>query len=306
MIVTKGVYYQINQNLRNFQKNLNIPEYLFLSLEENHMLHEDEIKRTVKESYSKIWQSKGTCCSPSESPKVIRLSEQTVHEALLNEIMPLEGKRVLDVGCGNGETVLKIAKEVGPNGKAVGIDFSPEGIANAKKKAIESGLDKVTEFRVADAEKLPFEDNYFDAAISECVVCLTPNKQKALNEKARVLKPGGKIVMHDVISKARMPENVQKNPELYCGCIGGAVSQDDYAKMLKKAGLTEVKTVDYSKKPAIHGRSISIKRALDSQILLAATEIKEEKGFQEVVNFVRKGGVGYALFTAKKPITNKR
>jgi len=270
------------------------------------MLHEDEIKRTVKESYSKIWQSKGTCCSPAESPKVIRLSEQTVHEALLNEILPLEGKRVLDVGCGNGETVLKIAKEVGPNGKAVGIDFSPEGIANAKKKAIESKLDKVTEFRVADAEKLPFEDNYFDAVISECVVCLTPNKQKALNEKARVLKPGGKIVMHDVISRARMPESVQKNPELYCGCIGGAVSQDDYAKMLKQAGLTEVKTVNYSEEPAIHGRSISIKRALDSQILLAATDIKDEKGFQEVVNFVRKGGVGYALFTAKKPITNKR
>ena len=184
------------------------------------MLHKDEIKRTVKESYSKIWQSKGTCCSPAESPKVIRLSEQTVHEALLNEIMPLEGKRVLDVGCGNGETVLKIAKEVGPNGKAVGIDFSPEGIANAKKKSIEFGLDKVTEFRVADAEKLPFEDNYFDVVISECVVCLTPNKQKTLNEKARVLNPEGKIVMHDVISKARMPENVQKNPELYCGCIG--------------------------------------------------------------------------------------
>jgi len=291
----------MNQNLRIFQKNINIPKYLLLSLEENLMLHDDEIKGTVKESYSKIWQNKGTCCSPAESPKVIRLSEHTVHEALLNEIMPLEGKRILDVGCGNGETVLKIAKEVGPNGKAVGIDFSPEGIANAKKKSIEFGLDKVTEFRVADAEKLPFEDNYFDAVISECVVCLTPNKQKALNEKARVLKPGGKIVMHDVISRAHMPKIVQKNPELYCGCIGGAVGQDDYAKMLKQAGLTEVKTVDYSGGLAIDGHPISIKRALDSQILLAATDIKDERNFQEVVNFVRKGGVGYALFTAKKP-----
>lgn len=266
------------------------------------MFHDDEIKRVVRESYGKIWRKEGTCCSPSPtSKKVVRLAEHTVHEALLNEIMPLEGKRILDVGCGNGNTVLEIAKQVGPDGKAVGVDFSSEGIAIAKKKAIELGLDKVIEFRVADAEKLPFEDNYFDAVISECVVCLTPDKQKALNEKTRVLKPGGKIVMHDVVSKAHMPQAVQTNPELYCGCIGGAVSQNDYVKMLKQAGLTEIKTVDYSEKPATHNYPISTKRALDSQILLAATNTKDEKDFHEVINFVRNGGVGYALFMAKKP-----
>jgi ubiquinone/menaquinone biosynthesis C-methylase UbiE len=265
------------------------------------MSHEDEIKQKVKESYGKIWKREGTCCSPSpESKSVIRLSEHTVHKALLDEIMPVEGKRILDVGCGNGDTVLEIARHVGPNGKAVGIDFSPEGIAVAKKKAIELGLEKITEFRVADAEELPFEDNYFDAVISECVVCLTPNKQKALNEKARVLKPDGKLVMHDVISKAPMPKVVQTNPELYCGCIGGAVSQDDYVKMLKQAGLAEVKTVEYSDEQAIPNYPISLKKALDSQILLAATEVKNEKDFQEIVNFVRNGGVGYALFVARK------
>jgi ubiquinone/menaquinone biosynthesis C-methylase UbiE len=270
------------------------------------MFHEDEIKRTVKESYGKIWKTEGACCSPSHgSDRVVRLSEHAIHNALLNEIMPLEGKRILDVGCGNGTTVLEMAKQVGPDGKAIGVDFSPEGIAKAKKKAIELRLDKVTEFRVADAETLPFEDDYFDAIVSECVVCLTPNKQKVLNEKARVLKPGGKIVMHDVVSKTRMPKVVQTNPELYCGCIGGAVSQDDYIKMLKQAGLTEIETVDFSEERATHNYSISIKRALDSQILLAATNIEDEKAFQEVVNFVRKGGVGYALFAAKKPIRSE-
>jgi arsenite methyltransferase len=266
------------------------------------MSHDDEIKRTVKESYGKIWKAEGTCCTPSPvSIKVKRISEHPVHEALLNEIMPLKGKKILDVGCGNGNTVLKIAEKVGSNGKAVGIDFSTEGIAEAKKKAVELGLDKVTEFRVADAEKLPYEDNYFDAVISECVVCLTPNKQKVIAEKTRVLKPGGKLVMHDVISKASVPKAVQTNSELYCSCIGGAVSQDDYVKMLKHAGLEEIKTVDYSEESAINNYPISLKRALDSQILLAATDIEDEKGFQEVVNFVRNGGVGYALFVAKKP-----
>ncbi len=107
--------------------------------------------------------------------------------------------------------------------------------------------------------------------------------------------------MHDVISRANMPQAAKTNPELYCGCIGGAVSQDDYVRMLKQAGLTEIKTIDYSKTPASQNYSISIKRALDSQILLAATEAKEEKDFQDIVNFVRSGGVGYALFVAKKP-----
>jgi arsenite methyltransferase len=263
---------------------------------------ESEIKRTVKESYGKRWKSEGSCCNPSPgSAEVVTLSEHSVHEALLDEIRPLEGKKVLDVGCGTGKTVLSIAKEVGPNGKAVGIDLSPEGIAKAKRKTVELGLSEITEFRVADAEKLPFKSNYFDVVISECVVCLAPNKQKTLNEKARVLKPGGKIVMHDVVSKAQMPEAVRSDPELYCGCIGGAVSQDDYVRMLEQAGLTEVKAVDYSEEPAISGYPISIKRGLDSQILLTATGVKDKKDFEEIVNFVRNGGVGYVLFTAKKP-----
>lgn len=286
----------------DFSEKYRYSEYPCLFLEVNFMSHEDEIKEVVRESYGEIWKTAGTCCSPSpKSDRVIRLSEHAVHEALLNEIMPLKGRRILDVGCGNGSTVLEIAKQVGPEGKAAGIDFSPEGIAEAKKKASELGLEKVTEFRVADAEKLPFEDNHFDVVISECVVCLTPDKQKALNEKTRVLKPGGKIVMHDVISKAPMPRAVQNDPELYCGCIGGAVSQGDYVEMLKQAGLTEIRTVDYSDEPAIHGYPVSVKRALDSQILLAATKIKDKKAFQQVVNFVRNGGVGYALLTAKKP-----
>jgi len=266
----------------------------------------NEIKRTVKQSYGKIWQNEGTCCDSSCEPgKAVSLSLQTPHEALLKEIMPLEGKKILDVGCGTGDTVLELTKKVGSKGKAVGIDFSEEGIEKAKKKAVELGLEKVTEFRVADAEELPFKDNYFDVVISECVVCLTPDKQKALSEKTRVLKPGGKIVMHDVVSRAPMPKAVQTNPKLYCGCIGGAVGQDDYVKLLKQAGLTEINAVDYSDKPAMSGYPISIKKALDSQILLAATGIEEEKDFQEMVNFVRNGGVGYVLFTAKKPLTSK-
>jgi ubiquinone/menaquinone biosynthesis C-methylase UbiE len=263
----------------------------------------DEIKKTVSEYYGKIWKAQGSCCDTScESVEVARSS----HEVLMDEIRPLKGKTVLDVGCGNGNTALAIAKEVSPNGKVVGIDLSPEGIAEAKRKAVELGLEKITEFRVADAEHLPFKDNSFDVVISECVVCLTPDKQKTINEKARVLKPGGKLVMHDVVTRTDMPESVKTNPQLYCGCIGGAVSQDEYVKMFKKAGLTEVKAFDQSNSddPATRYQS-SFKKSLNSAVLMVAISQKDDKDFQEIVNFVRKGGLGYALFTAKKHLAKK-
>jgi ubiquinone/menaquinone biosynthesis C-methylase UbiE len=267
----------------------------------------NEIKKTVSKYYGKIWKAQGTCCNAScELAEVVPLSDRSPHEVLLDEIKPLKGKTILDVGCGNGNTVLAITKEVGPNGKVVGIDISPEGIAEAKRKAVELGLEKVTEFRVADAEQLPFKDNSFDIVISECVVCLTPDKQKALNEKARVLKPGGKIVMHDVVTRTSMPEAIRTDPQLYCGCIGGAVSQDEYIKMLEKAGLTEVKAVDQSNNqdPAYSVR-VSLKKALNSAVLMTAISLKDDKSFQEIVNFVRNGGLGYVLFTAKKPSARK-
>lgn len=263
----------------------------------------NEIKKTVSEYYGKIWKTQGSCCDAScESVE----AASSPHEVLMDEIRPLKGKRVLDVGCGNGNTALAIAKEVGPNGKVVGIDLSPEGIAEAKRKAVELGLEKVTEFRVADAEQLPFKDHSFDIVISECVVGLTPDKQKTINEKARVLKPGGKLVMHDVITRTDMPESVKTNPQLYCSCIGGAVSQDEYVKMLIQAGLTEVKTVDQSNlnDPAT-GYQSSIEKSLNSAVLMVAISQKDDKAFQEIVNFVRKGGLGYALFAAKKPLAKK-
>lgn len=267
----------------------------------------NKIKKTVSEYYGKIWKAQGTCCNAScESAEAVHLSDRSPHEVLLDEIKPLKGKTILDVGCGSGNTVLVIAKEVGPEGKVVGVDLSPEGIAEAKRKTAELGLEKVTEFRVADAEQLPFKDGSFDIVISECVVCLTPNKQKALNEKARVLKFGGKIVMHDVVKRTSMPEAIRTDPQLYCGCIGGAVSQDEYIKMLEQAGLTEVKAVDCSDSgdPA-WGHQISFKKALNSAVLMAAISQKDDKDFQEIVNFVRNGGLGYVLLTAKKPLGNK-
>jgi len=246
-----------------------------------------DIKKMVKESYGKRWAEEERCCDEPED------TLSTVHDALMSELSPAECMKVLDVGSGTGDTVLAIAREVGPKGKAVGIDFTKEGIAKARKKAQDSGLDGIAEFRLADAEKLPFEDETFDAVISECVVCLTADKQKVLAEKVRVLKPGGRVIMHDVISWAPMPESIRKDPGLYCGCIGGAVSMKDYRYMMEKAGLVDIKAVDHSDQ---------IRKRLSAGILSAALELREnDKAFDEIAGFLRKGGIGYALFVGTKP-----
>ncbi len=247
-----------------------------------------DIEETVKKSYGQRWASEKT----DRSAKLGRLASlPSAHQALLNELRPQAGMKVLDIGSGSGETVLNIAEKIGPTGKAVGIDFTPEAIELAREKANKRGLENITEFHQADASELPFADNSFDAVISECVVCLIQDKQKTLNEKVRVLKPGGRVIMHDVITWASMPDAIRQDPRLYCGCIGGAVSLGEYVEMMKKAGLTEIKTVDFTE---------DTKKMMNKGIMAQALNQKDNTTLQEVVDFVRKGGVGYALLIGTK------
>jgi len=246
------------------------------------------MEETVKETYGKLWANQ-KASKPTQSKKTASLL--SAHDALLKELAPRQGMKVLDIGSGNGETVLTIAEKVGPTGKAVGLDFSPEGIALARERAKQRKLEKIAEFHLANALELPFPDNSFDAVISECVVCLIQDKQKAIDEKTRVLKPGGRVVMHDVISWAPMPKAVREDKRLYCECVGGAVSLSEYKEMMKKAGLVEIKTVDFTR---------DVKKMLKTDLLAHTLDLKGDKESQEIVNFLRKGGVGYALLVGTK------
>jgi len=243
------------------------------------------MRQLVKESYGKRWAGESEkCCEEN------RLLSHA-HDGLIRELSPRKGMFVLDVGSGTGNTVVEIAQKVKPTGKAVGVDFTREGIAKARKKAKKLGLEGVAEFRLSDAEKLPFEDGTFDAVISECVVSLTLDKKQVLNEKVRVLKPGGRVIMHDVVTSAPMPEAIRNNPKLYCGCIGGAVSVDDYKDMMKDAGLVDIKIADYSKETA---------KSLNAAILGNASCLPKDKSLDEIANFLRNESIGYALLVGTK------
>jgi arsenite methyltransferase len=153
------------------------------------------------------------------------------------------GEVVVDLGCGGGLDVLLAAKRVGPTGKAVGIDMTPEMIERAKAGAAQVGAENV-EFHLARIDQLPLPDASVDCIISNCVINLVPDKDRVFQEMMRVLKPGGRVAISDIALKQPLPEEVRSSVEAYVGCIGGAILIDDYQRRLQQAGFEAVVVAD--------------------------------------------------------------
>jgi SAM-dependent methyltransferase len=153
------------------------------------------------------------------------------------------GEVVVDLGSGGGLDVFLAAKKVGPTGKAIGIDMTPEMIELARKNAAKSGIANV-EFHLASIEKLPLPDASVDVVISNCVINLATDKSAVFREIARVLKPGGRLAVSDIALKQPLPQEIAKNLMAYVGCISGAMLIGDYRRQLAEAGLGNVVVVD--------------------------------------------------------------
>jgi SAM-dependent methyltransferase len=153
------------------------------------------------------------------------------------------GEVVVDLGSGGGLDVFLSARKVGPTGKAIGIDMTPDMIDLARKNAARSGLTNV-EFHHAMIDRLPLPDASVDVVISNCVINLAPDKSAVFREIARVLKPGGRLAISDIALKQPLPEEIAKDVMAFVGCIAGALQFDDYARRLREAGLSDVVVID--------------------------------------------------------------
>jgi len=149
------------------------------------------------------------------------------------------GETVLDLGSGGGIDVLLSARRVGPTGKAYGLDMTDEMLALAEENKEKSGLTNV-EFLKGEIEHIPLPDNSVDVIISNCVINLSGDKDRVLKEAFRVLKPGGRFAVSDVVVRGQVPDVIRKNMELWVGCVAGALSDYEYVAKLARAGFENI------------------------------------------------------------------
>ena len=147
-----------------------------------------------------------------------------------------EGESTIDLGSGSGMDVFFAAQQVGPEGRVVGVDFTVEQLEKARRLAAEAGFDQV-EFREGRIDALPVEDESFDCAISNGVINLSPEKERVFAEAARVLRPGGRLAIADIVSEQQLKESIVCDADLWASCIGGAAQQDAYREAIEAAGL---------------------------------------------------------------------
>jgi SAM-dependent methyltransferase len=227
----------------------------------------DGIVREVRKKYGEIAKGGGgcgcgpsSCCGPAEPASIALGYRKDEIEALpegadlglgcgapLAQLGLRAGETVLDLGSGAGIDALLAAREVGPQGRVIGVDMTPEMIGRARANAAKVGASQV-EFREGRLEALPVADASVDAVTSNCVINLVPDKGRVFAEVARVLKPGGRLVISDIVLDGRLPERVEKDVYAYVGCISGAAARPDYFAQVRDAGLGEaeiLKDVDY-------------------------------------------------------------
>jgi arsenite methyltransferase len=156
------------------------------------------------------------------------------------------GETVVDLGCGGGLDVFLAARRVGPSGKAIGIDMTPEMLKLARANAAKLGLENV-EFHQATIDRLPLPDASVDCITSNCVINLAPDKDAVFREMFRVLKPGGRLAVSDIALKKNLPDDLARNILAYVGCISGAIQIDVYREGLTRAGFAAVEVVDTKK-----------------------------------------------------------
>jgi SAM-dependent methyltransferase len=183
---------------------------------------------------SHLYADQETAALPEDA---VRASLGCGNPTALAEIVP--GETVLDLGSGGGIDVLLSAKRVGPTGKVYGLDMTDEMLELARANQAKAGVTNV-EFLKGDIEHILLPDNSVDLIISNCVINLSPDKDLVLAEAFRVLKPGGRLAVSDIVVRGEIPQEIQRSIELWAGCVAGALEEKEYAAKLERAGFERI------------------------------------------------------------------
>jgi SAM-dependent methyltransferase len=221
----------------------------------------DSVQKIVQEKYgaaarqvretstAACCNSAFTCCDPITGnlyndaekgtlpSKAVQASLGCGNPTALIDLKP--GEIVLDLGSGGGIDVLLSARRVGPTGKAYGLDMTDDMLALARENQRQAGVENV-EFLKGEMENIPLPDNSVDVVISNCVINLSADKERVLREAFRVLKPGGRFAVSDVVTRGEMPDAVRESMALWVSCIAGALEENEYLAKLAKAGFAEI------------------------------------------------------------------
>jgi arsenite methyltransferase len=220
----------------------------------------DDIRDVVREKYGEIAEGKrsGCGCACDCGPDVLlTLGYTAEQQAALPEGADLglgcgnplahaavrPGETVLDLGSGAGVDCFLAARETGPAGRVVGVDMTPAMLAKARGNAGRGGYANV-EFRLGEIEHLPVADASVDCVISNCVVNLSPDKPQVFREARRALKPGGRLLVSDLVLTRPLSEELRRDVALYVGCVAGAAMKDEYLAMIRDAGFADVEVVE--------------------------------------------------------------
>jgi len=233
-------------------------------------MKETEVKKNVRENYARVARQEQSCCgnkggSPCcdgtqnarEVSRDIGYSEADIENAPEGANLGLgcgnpialaslkEGETVMDLGSGAGFDCFLAANRVGEKGMVIGVDMTPEMVDKARENARKGGYNNV-EFRLGEIENLPVADRTVDVIISNCVINLAPDKKRVFREAYRALKPGGRIMVSDIVLGRELPENIKNSIEAYVGCVAGASLENDYLEAIESAGFNDVRVVGES------------------------------------------------------------
>ncbi|GGN98295.1 arsenite methyltransferase [Saccharibacillus kuerlensis] len=221
---------------------------------------QDEIRQNVRSHYQKAASSSSCCTGKADSIRdaeaasvLLGYSQEELQAAPEGANLGLgcgnpqtiaalrPGETVLDLGSGGGFDCFLAARQVGKEGRVIGVDMTPDMISRARQNAEKSGAANV-DFRLGEIEHLPAADGIVDVIISNCVINLSPAKQQVFDEAFRVLRPGGRLAISDIVTTAELPSSIKNDlKELYAGCISGASSISELTDMLSKSGFTNVR-----------------------------------------------------------------